>query len=146
MLLRGKLLATLQERFRSSKLVPNWSEPWRVTEIKGHKIVAQSIWHKDLVYESPLSEVLKVTHSPIDLRTLTAREVNADHTQHIPLGTNPRHRANPYDQRPRAARSVRKTTEKPPRTPAGRGRTSPDADTGEDTNEARFHFALVPRA
>ncbi|EZG42712.1 integrase core domain protein, partial [Gregarina niphandrodes] len=56
MLLRGKLLATLQERFGSSKLVPNWSEPCRVTEIKGHKVVAQSIWHKDLVYESPLSE------------------------------------------------------------------------------------------
>ena len=44
------------------------SEPCRVTALKNNKVVTQSVWHKDLVYEAPLSEVMKIARIPVDLR------------------------------------------------------------------------------
>ncbi|EZG42859.1 hypothetical protein GNI_215480 [Gregarina niphandrodes] len=136
-LLLDKLLHDLQQRFGDAKLLPTWSEPCRVTAIKDNRVVTQSVWHIHLTYEAPLSEVMKVTRLPVDLRALTIREIAADHVRHKPPGTDSLRRANLYEKTPQI-----------PRGPHTRPRPvirSIDRLLMNNTVNSRLHFALVPR-
>ncbi|EZG42914.1 hypothetical protein GNI_208350 [Gregarina niphandrodes] len=144
-LLRGKMLATIQQRFGVSKLIPTWSEPCRVTALKDNNVVTQSVWHKDLVYEAPLSEVMKIGRIPVDLRALTIREINSDHDGHIPRDTDPLRRANPCESRPSIPRGSQPEQRPMIRPFTGRRKSSLDRLLMKEAGDPRFHFALVPR-
>ncbi|EZG44015.1 RNA-directed DNA polymerase [Gregarina niphandrodes] len=144
-LLRGKLLHDLQRRFGAAKLLPTWSEPCRVTAIKDNKVVSQSVWHTHLTYEAPLSEVMKITRLPVDLRALTIREIEADHVQHKPPGADSLRRANPYEKKPRIPRGPHTRSRPAIRPFAGRRKSSIDRLLVNNTGNSRLHFALVPR-
>ena len=80
--LKGKHQAQIQARFGTTKLMPMWTEPCRVTKFHGESLVITSMWHEGLIYTVPLSEVRKLIRFDPKFKSTVVNELNNDSIQH----------------------------------------------------------------